>query len=379
MWSKEEAENKIFDALEFIDTVIIGYVKTFYGILVHPKRTLEYLHKVEVISPFIFFLLNLLVAGVLASFGNICDFISKVLKSLVLTTKPSFDDAFFSMLGLLSGTLIFLFLFRLICLKAIKERLPYVSITKPILYASFLFMPISILKDIISYVFTGQMFRVLGGDSNLIVLILTVFIANILILWWWSYIINLGLKIQIGGSLKFSRSILFTLLIFVAVTAVTSNIENLEKLSTLTYLIKYKSATNEALAKQPPDYFTAAMSTGLISQSKVLVPYRRYCESIRSIVYLSMLIKGFDSDYTIKSLSNNRFEEIQSYFYNVYDKVNASPHTPNEFIYLKILNETLHNADKIRKDENYIQGVYETTFGLQFGLSTSKEGIRIVP
>jgi hypothetical protein len=378
MWSKEDAENKIFDALEFIDAVIIEYFKTIYGMLVHPKKTLENLHENEVVLPLIFFFLNLLITGILDSFGNLYEFINKVLKSLVLTTKPSFDDAFLSMLGLLSGTLIFLFLFRLICLKVLKQKLPYASIAKPAFYASFLFIPISILKDVTASVFSGQLLRAFGGNSNFAIVIIAIFIANTLILWWWSYIFDLGLKVQLPN-LNFFRGILFTLLIFVAMTAITSNVENIEKLSTLRYLKKYKLATDEALAKQPPDYFTAAVSTMFISQSKVLVPYRRYCENIRSIVYISTLIKGFDSGYAIKALSNNKYEEVESYFASTYEKVNAMPHTPEEYRHLKFLKDTLNNADKVKKEEKYIQGEYETSFGLQFGFSTTKESIRIIP
>lgn len=378
MWSKEDAENKIFDALEFIDTVIVQYFKAIYGISIHPKKTLKNLHENEVVSPFIFFSINLITAGILASFGNLYEYINKLLKSLILTTEPSYDEAFLSILGLLTGTLIYLFLLRVTCQKVIKIKLTYASVTKSVLYASFLFIPISILKDIVSAIFINKFIRLFGGDSSFVAIFLFVFIANAIILWWWSYIIVIGLKFQLPD-LKFSRCIIFTLLVFVSLTAVTSNVENFEKLSTLRYLKNYKSVTDEALAKQPPDYFTAAASTMFISQSKALVPYRRYCESIRSIVYISKLINGFDSNYAIKALNNKKYEEIENYFVGAYEKVNAMPHTPEEYRHLKFLKDTLNNAEKIKKEEKYIQGEYETSFGLQFGFSTTKEGIRVVP
>ena len=67
MWSKEESENWIFNKLEFAETVFIEYFKILFGIWFHPRRTLELIKNNEIISPLVFFILNLFLTGILES------------------------------------------------------------------------------------------------------------------------------------------------------------------------------------------------------------------------------------------------------------------------------------------------------------------------
>ncbi len=82
MWSKEKAENWIFDKLEFIETIIINYFSLFFGLLFHPKKSLININEKETVSPFIFFFINVLLAGVIDSLGNITGFLKIIIKSL---------------------------------------------------------------------------------------------------------------------------------------------------------------------------------------------------------------------------------------------------------------------------------------------------------
>lgn len=182
MWTKEEVESWIFDKFEFVETVFIEYFRLLFGICIHPKKSLERIHNNERISPFVFFVINLFVAGTLESFGNLKEFIDKLLKSLVLTTKPTFDEAFYSMIGLLSGTLLFVFLFRLISGRIIKQKLSYSCITKPILYASFLYIPIVILNSLIASFMIGQLLQLFGGNASMFSFLIITCILYIIIL-----------------------------------------------------------------------------------------------------------------------------------------------------------------------------------------------------
>ena len=381
MWTKEEIESWIFDKFEYVETVFIEYFRLLIGICFHPNKSLKRIHNNEVISPFVFFFMNLFFTGILENFGNLKEFIDKLLKSLVLTSKPTFDEAFYSMIGLLSGTLLFIFLFRLISGRIIKQKLSYSCITKPILYASFLFVPIVILNNLISSFIMSQLLQLFGGNSNFSAFSLITFLLFIIIFGWWSYIVYIGLNINFDGdvNVKYGRSIIYTMLFLGIFSILTSNIENIEKISSLRYLANYKKTADEALAKNPQDFFTAGTATFLISSSKWLNPFRRYCEKMRSIVYFSTLINGFNLNYSITKLNNGQFEEVEKYYTKVIDTVAAAPHTSDEHKFLKKIRDILIEAAKDKHDEKYVYGVYENSFGVSFGFSTSNRGIRIIP
>lgn len=379
MWSKEEAESKVFNTFEFLETVLVEYSKNLYGMCLHPKTTIERLNENEVISSLLFFVINVFLAAVIQSFGNLQEFINKVLKSLVLTTKPSFDDAFMSMLGLFAGTLVFLPLLKFLIINISKVRVDYKEITIAVARASFLFIPISVLNNVISSFFLSYFIKILAPNSTPLVSLFGIWGAEGVLYWWWSWIVLIGLKGGITEDIKIGRSITAAVFIMFIASSIIANLENFEKISTLRHLISYKSTTDNALAKQPPEYLKAATSTMFISQSKVLTPYRRYCETIRATAYLSGLIPGFDTSKAILALKSDNFEGVEEYYSKAFEIVYKYDHTPEEYRNLKMLKVFLENAEKIKKEENFVRGEYESSFGFQFGYSSKNEGLRIIP
>lgn len=379
MWSKEEVEGKVFNTFEFVETVLVEYSKNLYGMCLHPKKTIEKLNKSEVVSSLLFFVMNVFLAAMIQSFGNLQKFINKVLKLLVLTAKPSFDDAFMSMLGLFVGTLVFLPLLKLVIIYISKVRVGYKEITIAVARASFLFIPISVLNNVISSFFLSHFIKKLAPNSTLLVSLFGVWVAEGVLYWWWALIVLIGLKGATTEEIKIGRSITVAVFIMFVASSIITNLENFEKISTLRHLISYKSTTDEALAKQPPEYLKAATSTMFISHSKVLTPYRRYCETIRATAYLSGLIPGFDTSKAILALQGNNFEGVEQYFSKAFEIVYKYEHTPEEYRNLKLLKVFLENAERIKKEETFIRGEYESSFGFQFGYSSKNEGLRIIP
>ena len=96
---------------------------------------------------------------------------------------------------------------------------------------------------------------------------------------------------------------------------------------------------------------------------------------MRSIVFFSTLVNGFDYNYAITKLNKGQFEEVEKYFTKVIDAVAAAPHTLDEHKYLKTIREILINAAKDKQDEKYVYGEYETSFGVGFGFRTANRGI----
>lgn len=374
MWTKEEIETWIFSKFEFIENVFTGYFKLLFGICFRPKKTFKDLHNNEVISPFIFFAMNLFFAGIFESFGNLNEFMEKLLKALILTTKPNFDEAFYSMLGLLAGTLLFIFIFRFV------SKLSYASITKPVLYASFLFIPIVILNSLIGSFFISQLFK---AFENLKIgpAFTYLFLIYILVFGWWSYVFYVSLRQNFAANIniQYGRNIFNALLFLCLITFVTTNIKNIEKISSLTYLSKYKNTADAAMSKNPPDYFSAATATMFMANTKSMSPYRRYCEKIRSVVYFSALINGFDIPFAISKLNKYQFEEVEKYYLNVIDKVAATSQSLEEHRYLKSIRQLLKDAEKDKQDEEYLYGEYKTTYSVGYGFRTQNTGIRIIP
>jgi hypothetical protein len=385
MWSKEDAENWFFKQLELIETIVVEYFRLFFGILFRPKTTLRNTHDKEIVTPFIFFVINLISVGIVDA-ANIFDFLKVILKSLVLTTKPTFDEAFYSILGLLIGTLLFIYIFRFVSGRIAKTKLQFKIIVKPILYASFLFIPISVIKEVINMFVLGRFLSLInafiGGSYLFIIFIASTAGVYLVMLCWWLYVVYLALQVNLGekSNFKSSYGIALTLICYFVISIPIANLDNMHKIATIYQLNKYKNEVDVALAKQPPDYFSAAGATMFLSGGEEATPYRRYCEKIRAITYFSKLVNGFDANEQLVKINNGQYEDVEEYYIKMIEKVAATNHSLEEYKYLNTIKNLIDNAKKDKEDKKYVRGEYISSlsfFELQFlGKSHS---IRIIP
>ena len=383
MWSQEDAENWFVNKLELIETIVVEYCRLFFGILFRPKSTLLNAFDKETVTPLIFFSINLVAVAIVES-ADVLAFLKVIFKSLVLTR--SFDDAFYSTLELLIGTLLFIYLFRFVSGRIADTKLSFKIIVKSILYASFLFVPISVTKELISIVVFGSFASLIssfmGENHDLLFFVSSTAVIYLTMLCWWLYIIFLTLKIQIGDKLNFKirHAIALTLIYYFLISIPLSNIANINKIATIYQINKHTNDVHAALAKQPPDYFTAAVDTMFLSGTKEATPYRRYCEKIRAVTYFSKLINGFDADKQLVKINNGQFEEVETYYSNSIEKVAATNHSLDEYKYLNTIKNILSDAKKDKEDIKYVRGEYVSSlsiFEVPF-LGTSR-GIKIIP
>lgn len=354
MWSQEDAENWFVNKLELIETIVVEYCRLFFGILFRPKSTLLNAFDKETVTPLIFFSINLVAVAIVES-ADVLAFLKVIFKSLVLTR--SFDDAFYSTLELLIGTLLFIYLFRFVSGRIADTKLSFKIIVKSILYASFLFVPISVTKELISIVVFGSFASLIssfmGENHDLLFFVSSTAVIYLTMLCWWLYIIFLTLKIQIGDKLNFKirHAIALTLIYYFLISIPLSNIANINKIATIYQINKHTNDVHAALAKQPPDYFTAAVDTMFLSGTKEATPYRRYCEKIRAVTYFSKLINGFDADKQLVKINNGQFEEVETYYSNSIEKVAATNHSLDEYKYLNTIKNILSDAKKDKEDQ----------------------------
>lgn len=384
MWSQTTIESWIFNKLEFVETIIVEYIITLWGMLIHPRTTLKKVFDKEIVSSFIFFFINLSLVTIINNFYNVNELIKILLKSFSVTTKPTSDDVLFSMLGILIGTLLFTYLFRFISFLIARKKVPFDSIMKPIFYSSFLFIPIMVFKKIVCFLIYGQLISLFNGEYDFIIFMIIIFLVYILMLFWWTYVFYLGLKIKSGENpgIKYSLITTLTLICFIFISFLTSNIDNFQKIPNIYMYEKCTLEANIALTKKPPDYLFAANVMSMRSAIKGLAPRRRYCDRIISMIYFSKLVNGFETDIVMNKLNENKYEEIESYYENNFDKIINLPHTHYEKKYLDIIKNLLRDIKKDEDDIRYVRDDNETKFTFTFPLIAIEKrshDLRIIP
>lgn len=378
MWTKEEAESWIFQQLEYIELLILEYFNTLIGFIKKPIPTTIRLINDEKISPFIFFIINVVIAAAIEN-GEL---FRTLLKSVVLTAKPTWDDNLWSILSLIVGSLLFVLLFRATAYYATRIKLPYSNITRSILYASFTFAPIALIKLILAGILINNILPI--ADAFIAQSILTTFVTvtvAFVFIFWWAFIVFTWLKLSISESIIPYRKILFkTIFAYFVVTLIAINIKHIADLQSLAQANGYKRVVDGSLSKSPPDYFAAATASMFTSNIKQLTPYRRYCEKLRTVVYLSKFVSGFDFDYGIKTLTKSDFEEVEKYYSGIFSKVDSIKLSEDENRKLSTIKFLLQDAKKEKDDRNFIKGEYVSTFRfVELPIHSDNKYIRLIP
>ncbi len=222
----------------------------------------------------------------------------------------------------------------------------------------------------------------MGGKYDFAFLIVCSGVIYFVMLFWWLYIVYLGLKLNLGDAQFHSPRKLITLtcLSYILILIPIANIDNIQKIATIYQLNKHKNEVELALAQQPPDYFSAAGATLFISSVKELTPYRRYCEKIRSVVYFSKLVTGFDSDTELIKINNGRFEDVEDYYIRSVAQVSAMPHSIDEYRHITTIKNVLTEAKKEKDDIKFVHGEYISNLSVfEIPFFSTLPSIRIIP
>lgn len=362
MLQRKELESKVFDLIEFIETVIIQYVSILIGTIIKPKETIKRISFSEKISPLLLLVINVVVAALIEDATDSKSLLDVLLKSIILTTKPTWNDKLWSILGLLLGTFLLVLIVREVSRMLTGRRVVLSMATKSICYGSFTFVPIVIAKFIFATAFFAGFYDVYNNVKQhpvtstiaVVVLVLSFYI-------WWSMIVLLWLRSYLPDIQKPKAILAYSLIAFFILKGLAYNSNSLGKIQTMSKLFGSDRYVSKSLEKNPPDYTSAAVARMLISDTEELSSYRRYCEKIKALTYFANGILPFDFYHAVKALTQSKYDMLEKYFSDAIPKVNRSTLTIPQHRQIECMEKLLNDAKKEKTKDGFSTDKYETS------------------
>ncbi len=382
MLQKKAIEKRVFNFIEFVETVVIQYFSILFGTLTKPQETIRKIQFSENISPLLFFTINVVVAALIEDATDSNSLLDVLLKSVVLTKEPKWDDKLWSILGLFLGSFLLVFIIRAVSHIVTGSKVVISMVTKSICYASFTFVPIVIAKFVISVAFFAGFYEIYGSVKQNPIFSALIAVALALSFYiWWSKILLSWLKSYLPDSLRLIRVVTFSLIVFFILKGFAYNFDSLKQIQTISKLTGSDRYVTKSLEKSPPDYASAAAARMLISDTEELSPYRRYCEKIKAITYFANSIPIFDCNNALIALEQSKYELLEKYFSDVIHKANKSTLTISQQRQLEFINKLLSDAKKEKTKEGFNASKYETRIAfMKFPFyDTSNKYLRFLP
>lgn len=382
MLEKKKLENKTFVFIEFIETLVSQYLSILVGTIIGPRKTICKISISEKVSPLLLLVINVVIAALVEDASDSNSLFDVLLKSLILTTKPTWNDKLWSIFGLLLGTFLLILIMR-----AVSKLLTGMSVvlsmaTKAICYGSFTFVPIVITKfAFTSVVFTYFYDLYYAAKENILASAIILTLLVFVIYWWWSFIVLLWLKSYQPDIKKPNRTLLYSILIFFALRSVSYNLDFFGKIRTVSELVGSDRYVTKSLEKNPPDYTSAAVARMLISDKEELSPYRRYCEKMKAVTYLANGIPLFDFKNALLALKLSKYELLEKYFVENLPKVDKSTLTAPQHRQVEFMETLINGVKKEKAKEGFNEHQYETSISfmkLPF-YDTSNKYLRLIP
>ena len=382
MLQRKAIEKRVFTLIEFVETVIIQYFSILFGTLTKPQETIQKIQFSEKISPLLFFIINVVIAALIEGATDSNSLLEVLLKSVVLTKEPKWDDKLWSILGLFLGSFLLVLIIRAVSYMVTGRKVVVNMATKSLCYASFTFVPIVIAKFVLSVAFFAGFYEIYGSLKHNPILSALIAVALALSFYiWWSIILLSWLKSYLHDSSKLIRVLVFSLIAFFLLKGFAYNFDSLEKIQTISKLTGSDRYVTKSLEKSPPDYTSAAAARMLISDTEELSPYRRYCEKIKAITYFANGIPIFDFDNALIALKQSKYELLDKYFSDTISKANKSALSISQQRQLGFMNKLLGDAKKEKSKEGFNASKYETSIAfMKFPFyDTSNKYLRLLP
>lgn len=382
MLQKKEIEKRVFNFIEFVETVVIQYLSILFGTLTKPQETIRKIQFSEKISPLLFFTINIVVAALIEDATDSNSLLGVLLKSVVLTKEPKWDDKLWSIVGLFLGSFLLVLIIRAVSHIITGSKVVVSMATKAVCYASFTFVPIVIVKFVLSVAFFAGFYEIYGSLKQNPILSAFIAVALALSFYiWWSKILLSWLKSYLPDNLRLIRVIVFSLIAFFILKGFAYNFDSLKNIQTISKLTGSDRYVTKSLEKSPPDYTSAAAAQMLFSDTEELSPYRRYCEKIKAITYFASSIPIFDFNNALISLKQSEYESLEKYFNDVIPKINRSTLTISQQSQLEFMSKLLGDAKKEKTKEGFNASKYETRISfMKFPFyDTSNKYLRFLP
>lgn len=351
----------------FIDDLpayIINYFKTFFALLFHPRRTLKNITASDLMRPKEFLFINIIL---LYFIGKVIgyefpQFPFKIPKEALQV--PFFYGLSTFLLLLLRftiGILIFSFLLGLFLkIKGIKN---FISIYFPIFcYSTVVYIPFILLERTLDKSYSSFNNYMLSNIfSGIQVNFVAIFIVEHLLYWllllallyWWLYLIYIGLKFSINKN-KIKRAIAWSYVLFLIIQLSVTSIAFIV-LNYSTYedarLINSIETGKTNLIGNPPNYMNAATVAGKIAHNKNLPTYIRYSYTLREAIYWLAIANQNDKivSKALKYFRKNNYLNVQNML------TSRSNNCPTRTLFdCSILKEFLKKSNKLKRSTSFI-------------------------
>ena len=329
---KNKIDIWIYENIELIELFIISYVKTSFGIIFSPRKTLTRLMtSEEKISPIVYFIFNIFI--VVVDGKTFKGLFESALKNVLLTAKPTWDTAFIDFISYIIGLLAFIMVFRFVERKPQGNRTPTTLIFKSITYASFTFLPVVLLNQVIYFIlnfrYTAELWHIMitPEPSRFVRLLVFFFSLWFIHLCWWSYLVYCALHVYSPYSnFKLVKYLSLTLALIGVISVILPCIRDYSKLVNSISLIQSTIEYKDELKKPSPDYLHIGMILWSLSKNDTLPPYERYKSSVKSTAYLMTFLKNSKSIEGLKYVELENYDAIEKLF--SIDITNIPPSIP---------------------------------------------------
>jgi hypothetical protein len=382
MLQRKELESKVFGLIEFVETVIVQYISILIGTLIRPKETIRKIRFSEKVSPLLLLIINVVIAALIEDATDSNSLLGILLKSLILTTKPTWNDKLWSILGLLLGSFLLVLVIRTVSRVLTGKKIVLSMATKSICYGSFTFAPIVIAKFVFTNIFFAAFYDIYNNVKQYPIassIIVTMLALSIYL--WWSMIVLLWLNSYLPNIQRPKAILAYSLIAFFILKGVAYNFDSLEKIQTMSKLTGSARYVMKSLEKSPPDYISAAAAQMLLSDTEDFSPYRRYSEKIKAMTYFANGIAIFDFNNAVIALKQSKYELLEKYFSDAIPKANKSTLTISQQRQLEFMEKLLSDAKKEKTKDGFSARKYEISIAfIKFPFfDTSNKYMRFLP
>ncbi len=322
------AQDEIVKKLIELPSLVGEYFRTIFSVLVHPIATFDKVLTRSIGSaqfgPTAFFVTNILTVNLI---DHLCGYDIPKLPFETTLIKNPFGNFPFIVLRYLFGTLLFLYIFKLL----VKEDSFSILIKKifPIVcYASAIYIPYAVFHGFIGMIIGEYIldeFTDISNNADQLAYIAYQFkilaffaIPKIAFISWWLWVVYLGLK-SIGlSSLKnIKKAIVIAPIIFLMVQFSTVLVATYVINSPTIRAVKivYTGEIYEILNQDNPNYFNAMFIADEVSSNKQIPEYGRYAYKLIKVAS-SISIPMFHNEKTVvseinRNIGNHDFDNVE--------------------------------------------------------------------